>query len=422
MSAVSLYRPPRSLRGWVLISWSRRYTFTTSHRRGPSPAPRRPATARNTAPGHCSGNRRDFTSAQYGTWYRSAGAGSKHGASRAANTTAGTCRGAVHPRVRHPSQAPIFDRASASSSKLSPAKNSPRISRRPDPGLVRDAVPGGSVTNPRAWALQPLAGQPRFDRVRVRDDRALLSGTTTRNTPEKNSQPSSSRRRPPPASSRTSGTRTCTGKSTREHQRPRLRRRPSRPGSAPDPRNRPAAHRPAARHRPACSPSCRRTARPRTGAAPLRHHHALPPQQDADLDHRHPPFTHAAIPHGGPPLRPAPAVPVRAHRPPTDTTCPIAHRELLLPPPRDRPAATAALTTVCSSCGPRSLRGHRPLPCPRARPAHLTDSILTPPEHHPGDLQSLDWEDQTGTHRTSGAPRRWSSYWRRVVPCHGGKP
>jgi hypothetical protein len=44
---------------------------------------------------------------------------------------------------------------------------------------------------------------------------------------------------------------------------------PNPPGSAPDPRNRPAARRPAARHQPAWSP-CRRpprTARPRTGAA-----------------------------------------------------------------------------------------------------------------------------------------------------------
>ncbi len=67
-----------------------------------------------------------FTSAQYGTWYRSAGAGSRHGASRAANTTAGTCR--VVPCTRAfavTSHAFILDRASPRARKVSPAKKVP---------------------------------------------------------------------------------------------------------------------------------------------------------------------------------------------------------------------------------------------------------------------------------------------------------
>src|SRR5216683_1520615 len=44
------------------------------------------------------------------------------------------------------------------------------------------------------------------------------------------------------------------------------------------------------------------------------------------------------------------------------------------------------------------LRSHRPLALPREPgPQHLTNlNHRHLPEHHPGDLQSLDWEDHTG--------------------------
>ena len=265
------------LRGWVLISWSCRYTFSTrcSSARATTRAPTcRHGTEYSAGPPGC-GNRRGLSPAPStapGTTRREA---SRHGASCPANTTAGTCR--VVPCTRAfavTSQAVILARASARSRKVSPAKKLPCTGPDAglDPGLVTGMTDPGRVGGepPRLGVLQPLAGQPRLTASAFATTGLMLSGTTTRNTPEKNAQASS---QPAMTSSSVIENVRYTNMYREKHAvntsaRSLQRHGPHPPGSAPDPRNRPAAHRPAARHQPAWSPCCRppRTARPRTGA------------------------------------------------------------------------------------------------------------------------------------------------------------
>ena len=70
------------------------------------------------------------------------------------------------------------------------------------------------------------------------------------------------------------------------------------------------------------------------------------------------------------------------------------------------------------------LRGHRPLALPREPgPQHLTNlNHRHLPEHHPGDLQSLDWEDHTEMKRdkqhTTPLVQLLATEWSHP---HGGK-
>src|SRR6266487_3774596 len=71
------------------------------------------------------------------------------------------------------------------------------------------------------------------------------------------------------------------------------------------------------------------------------------------------------------------------------------------------------------------LHRHRPLALAREPgPQRLTDlDHRHLPEHHPGDLQSLDWEDQTGMtpdkRRTTPLVQLLATGWSHA---HGGKP
>ena len=126
------------------------------------------------------------------------GAGSSAGASRGANTSAGRRR--VVPCTRRPGRGPATRpsarcRASARSRNGSPAKKFPCTNFTPfsTRGLSRGCrTRAGSATRPRAWAY---SSHSRFSRGSSRSAFSTtglrLSGTRTRNTPEKNSQASS---------------------------------------------------------------------------------------------------------------------------------------------------------------------------------------------------------------------------------------
>ena len=183
--------------------------------------------------------------------------------------------GAVHPGVRHhqprrhlgPRVGQVqegFPGEEISLHEFHAGFDPGLIPRMPDPGRVGDEPP-------RLGVLQPLPGQPRIDRVRLRHDRAHI---VRDDHPEHPAEKLPGVLAPGDDLLQRHRERQVheqvPGKARGEHQRvqlaaPALRR----PGSAPDTRNRPAARRPAARHRPAWSPWCRppRTARPRTGAA-----------------------------------------------------------------------------------------------------------------------------------------------------------
>ena len=244
----------------------------------------------------------------------------------------------------------------------------------PDPGRVGDEPP-------RLGVLQPFAGQPRVDRVRVRDDRAHVVRDDDAEHPGKErpgvlaaGDDLLQRHRERQVHEH------VPGKARGEHQRPQLappaltrRDQPQIPEidlqlTARRPVINRRGHLAAARPAPLGREPVQR---------PLRHHHALPGQQDPDLHHRHP----ALDPRGdllaaGLQLRPAPAVPVRAHRPHHRHDLPDQLiGELLLTSPagqagrhRGRHVPPAGLAVHAG------LRGHRPLALPREPgPQRLSD-------------------------------------------------
>ena len=290
----------------------------------------------------------------------------------------------------------------------------------PDPGRVGDEPP-------RLGILQPLAGQPRVDRVRLRHHRAHVvrdhHGEHTAEerpgilTPgddllQRHRERQVHEHEP--------------GKAGGEHQRVQLAA-PALTG-----RDQPqvaeidlqlTARRPVIDRRGHLLPASSAPPGREPVQRPLRHHHALPGQQDPDLDHRHP----GLDPRGdllaaGLQLRPALAMPVRPDR--ADHRHDLPDQligELILPAPtrqasrhrgRHIPFARLAVNT--------GLRGHRPLALPREPgPQRLTNlDHRHLPVHHPGDLQSLDWRrsnrDDAGqaAHHAAG-PATGD----RVVPC-----
>ena len=161
---------------------------------------------------------------------------------------------------------------------------------------------------------------------------------------------------------------------------------------------------------------------------PLRHNHPLPREQDPDLDHRH-----AGLdPRGdlltaGLQLCPPRAVPVRAHRPDHRHDLPDQLiGQLLLPAPARQAGRHRGFHVPPSGLTVNAgLRGHRPLALPREPgPQHLTNlNHRHLPEHHPGDPQSLDWEDHTGMkpdkRHTAPPVQLLATGWSHA---HGGKP
>ena len=194
---------------------------------------------------------------------------------------------------------------------------------------------------------------------------------------------------------------------------------------SPGSRNRPVAHHLAARldrrgHLLPARPA------PLSGEPvqrPLRHHHALPAQQDPDLDHRHPrldprgDLLAAALQ-----FRPSLAVPIRPDRRTTDTTEPAAissSDSCPSPPPRDRPAATAADTyrvLVLRSTPAYAATACSLFPASQARSTSrtsITDTSGTPSRRPSVARLGRSHWDEAGqaTHHA-----RWSSYWRRGGP------
>ena len=146
--------------------------------------------------------------------------------------------------------------------------------------------------------------------------RGTYSGTTTRNTPEKNCQASS---HPAMTSSSVIENVRYTNMYREKHavntSARSLRRLPSRRDQPQIPEidlqltaRRPVIDRRG--HLAAATPLGREPVQ-----RPLRHHHALPGQQDPDLHHRHVALDPLHDLRGGLQLRPALAVPVRPHRP-----------------------------------------------------------------------------------------------------------
>ena len=93
-------------------------------------------------------------------------------------------------------------------------------------------------------------------------------------------------------------------------------------------------------------------------------------------------------------------MPVRAHRPDHRHDLPDQLiGQLLLPAPARQPGRHRSPDIPPAGLAVNAgLRGHRPLALPREPgPQHLTNlNHRHLPEHHPGDLQPLDWEDHTG--------------------------
>ena len=243
-----------------------------------------------------------------------------------------------------------------------------------DPGRVGDEPP-------RLGVLQPLAGQPRIDRVRIRHHRAHVAGDQDAEDPGEE--------RPgilAAGDDLLQGHRErqvdehVPGKARGEHQRVQLAA-PALTGrdqpQVPEIDLQLTARRPVIHRR-----GHRRPARPaplgrEPVQRPLRHHHAMAGQQDPDLDHRHvSPHPPGDLLAAGLQLRPPRAVPVRPGRPDHRHDLPDQLiGELLLTSPAGQasrhrrhhvPSAGLAVNA--------GLRGHRPLALPRKPgPQHLTD-------------------------------------------------